>query len=423
MKTKILSGILMAFLASVPQVLTAQWNMVRFDEYNNFNKAFTASPQTAFVGGTNMTGPGSFLLRTNDGGTTWDSINFSTSLATTNLYHMSFTDVNNGFIGGINNNNQILMSTTDNGSTWNTITPDPSSSLPIISISFINQLEGFASNESEIFKTTDGGVTWVANPSPLIVNTIAFTDMFTGFAGGTTGTLASVFKTTDGGQTWSNLIATTNAQSFVNAMKKLDVINSNVIYSSLEYSNKIFKTSNSGLTWDTISISPINTLQDFDFINATDGHALSSMGEIYGTTDGGLTWNFEYAVSGGVYGPSVFLSSLSFSGTTGYVCGTSGLIKKFTDGTTGMTNGNSILEQVTLFPNPTAKGNEISMSGMEGNYTIEIVNSVGQLVVKQDLYAEGSNSVHKIMPILSSGIYSVSLFNGHECEILKLVVY
>ncbi len=407
--------------AFAPSLLMASWNPVRFDQFNYFTTNFTATPQTSFTSGMNQTGTGSFLLRTNDGGTTWDSINFIPSLTSVYVNKIFFTDVNNGFAGGSNNSFQSLLSTTDNGTTWNDITPDPTSTIHTTSISFIDPLQGYMSGLTVLYKTFDGGQTWTNIPITFEIASIHFTDMNNGFVCGTENNAAAVLKTTDGGQTWSNVLSVINPFMFVSAMQKVQIINSNVVYTSIQYSNQIFKTNDGGATWDTITLAQITSIQDYDFIDANEGHLVSTMGEIFRTTDGGTTWTLEYSVAGGVYGPSVYLNSLSFSGTTGYVCGSNGLIKKYTLEITGI-NESQPPTNVSLFPNPVISGDAIIIAGMDGEFTLELINNIGQVVFFQQGSTYGETHQLQLANNIIEGIYFINIRNKNKSVQKKIVV-
>lgn len=421
MKTIQLRNIIILILALAPSSLLAAWNPVRFDEFNYFTSNFTPTPQTSFVSGINPTGTGSFLMRTNDGGLSWDSISFIGSLTSAIINKIYFTDVNNGFAGGSNNNLQSLMSTNDNGTTWIDITPDPTSTAITNSISFIDPLQGYMSGPTVLYKTFDGGLTWTNIPVNFEIASIHFIDMNNGFVCGTENNEAVVYKTSDGGGTWSNELTVSNPFMFVSAIQKVDVINANVAFSSLQYFNNIYRTVDGGNTWDTITISQIYSIQDYDFINANEGHVLSTMGELFRTVDGGLTWTLEYAVAGGAYGPSVFLTSLSFAGSTGYVCGSSGLIKKYTVEITGISD-NDINDVINMYPNPVQRGNQISISGISESCVVEIHNVQGQVLFKQQFVKNDEELLLPVSYNLSAGLYTVNIINNNGIMQKKLIV-
>ena len=70
MKTIKMYLIVFATFLLMPVLLKAQqWRVVRWDSINTFSKVFAATPHTVFV-----VGNWQFVIRTNDGGTIWDSI-------------------------------------------------------------------------------------------------------------------------------------------------------------------------------------------------------------------------------------------------------------------------------------------------------------------------------------------------------------
>jgi Secretion system C-terminal sorting domain len=158
-------------------------------------------------------------------------------------------------------------------------------------------------------------------------------------------------------------------------------------------------------------------IQDFDFVSATEGHVLSNMGEIFGTVDGGLTWTLEYAVAGGAYGPSVFLVSISFSGNTGYVCGSSGLIKKYTEGTTGLQVA-AAYPEVRFFPNPVSGTESYTIAGLSLGDRIEIYNQAGQSVFQKF----NVQTIEKLQLNLSAGVYSVRVISDQHISLQKLMI-
>ncbi len=408
-------------LIGFPEMLAAQWHMVRFDSVSIFNKAFAITDNSVIVGGNNPFSSDGFIVRTNNGGASWDSIPLSTASATFNVVDIFFNSVNEGFIGGLKNGRQVLIKTADNGATWSEITPDSLTIDHIRSISFIDPQNGFTANTSTIYKTVDGGLNWTTLTPGFYIESIKFLDMNTGFASGELNAYGVVMKTTDGGQTWSNLLTAMTPFFFSSSMFKLDVINQNEIFSSLSYGNRMFRTIDGGISWDTIDVPNIYEIQDFDFIDANDGHLLTKMGEIFGTNDGGLNWTFEYAVSGGFYGPNVSLNSISFAGATGYVCASDGLIKKFTKVSSGL-NSEFINENAQIFPNPLVDNKTLFISNVEGEYKLEIFDNVGKIVVNQ----RGIVSKGELIPVsnilLEQGIYTVLISGSKSTLKEKLIV-
>ncbi len=413
MKTKLLRGSVLALLALLPQLLTAQWNQVRYDQYNFYNCIVTKSASAAIATGIDPTGLGSFILRTNNGGSTWDSIAINGSGAVFNLNQLYFTDTDHGFAGGLKGNFQTLLSTVDNGSTWTEITPAAASIDPINIISFVDPDNGYVSDQVNVFKTTDAGASWTVSQPAFSLRDIRFLSMNMGYASGYINQDAVVMKTVDGGLTWNNVLTTMVPGS--SSMEKLDVVNPDIVFSSAEYSNYIYRTTDGGASWDTLFVPQIYFVQDYDFISASEGHVLSTMGEIYGTVDGGITWTLEYSVAGGAYGPSIFLVSVSFEGTTGFVCGSDGLIKKYTNDPTGI---QEIKPVVSVYPNPLASGSILTIHGDLPGYAVEIFNHTGQLIFKQNDLSDRE----LVTPRVPAGLYSIRITTDESSSLHKLVV-
>lgn len=424
MKTKQLFTFL-AVLA-VPAMMTAQWNMVRFDQYNTFTKVAAATTTTAFAIGHEPMQYNCFILRTNDGAQTWDSIWINTASSNYQLTELHFENSTYGFAGGTNNNFQALIKTADNGTTWTDVTPDPSSPDPITAINFVSAQSGFASAGTTLYTTVNGGASWTSTPVPFTVTDLNFTDMLTGTATGTTtsaNTPALIMKTTDGGQTWTSSLSVNDPNLFVSIFTRYDKINLATAFSSLRYSNKLYRTIDGGTTWTMFTCDSVYDIVDFDFTSATSGHVLSSLGQIFSTTDAGATWTLEYSAEWGFYGPSIYLLSIAFIDQVGYVVGTSGLIKKYEPA--GIHDGQTPASNVTLFPNPLSGSQALTIKAAEfsGECDIQIMNANGQLVFRENVTKAGANGMITLSGLnLSPGAYFVTIRSEEKVGKEKLMI-
>ena len=113
------------------------------------------------------------------------------------FYGVSFSDVNNGTATGT----QVLR-TTDGGATWNPQTlPIFVNNLPCVKFTDANT--GTAAGEmGTIFRTVDGGATWTQQTSGVTVELygMSFTSTNLGTIVGDGGT---ILRTIDGGTTWT----------------------------------------------------------------------------------------------------------------------------------------------------------------------------------------------------------------------------
>lgn len=414
MKTKLFKVIIASAIAIIPGIVTAQWSMVRFDEYNYFTKIETITPDAALSFGLLSQTSNSFIMRTNDGGATWDSLDLNVSGNGYMIGSVNFTDIQNGYAGGVRNGTQALVRTNDNGNTWADVSPDASVAYQINGISFIDPQNGFAADQIKVYRTTNGGGTWADFTPGISIKDIGFASMDIGYVCGSANPFASVMKTVDGGQTWTNVLNATLPVFTNSSMQKIDVVNQDAAFVSGQYSNRIFKTLNGGVSWDTLTVSPIYEIMDFDFTSETQGHVVSGMGEIYGTSDGGLTWTFEYSVASGAYGPSVFLTSISFAGTTGYVCGSNGLIKKY-ETTTGLIE-DTPTQNINIYPNPVSIQDVLIIGKHEGTFVVELFDVSGKLV--RQILNENMLDMYFINP----GVYSVKVTTEKYVQQGKVVV-
>jgi|GEM_PF-1964227 photosystem II stability/assembly factor-like uncharacterized protein len=412
-------------LASPP--VAAQWSAVRFDNYNTFTKIESASANDVFAIGTEPMGAENFFLRSVDGGTNWDSIALNTMTDQFQMTEISFPDATNGFIGGRKNNvYQNLQKTTDNGTTWTDITPDPSITEPIYSLFFLNSQEGWATCGRSLYITNNGGAAWSTINLSFIPQDIRFIDSQTGFiAGGDTTTWSAlIMKTTDGGLTW-NTVHTNSDALFLNYNTNINVVDANTVFVNQEWTNKLYFTTDAGSTWDSIICDSAFQITDFHFETADSGHVLADYGKLFYTNDRGATWNLAYTTEWGLYGPSVFLYSLNFNDGVGYVSGTSGLIKRFDMNLSGITSQLEERGGLSVYPSPCYRpgGVTIQSIGMKGECSLWIMNALGEVVYFENIQnIETQEQLRLNISSLATGTYTVVLHNESHKQTTKLIV-
>lgn len=140
-------------------------------------------------------------------------------------------------------------------------------------------------NNGTILKTIDGGTNWTQQNSGTSQDLIKvqFINSNVGFAFGTFGTL---LKTNDGGTNWSS-IDTGGTTNFYYC-NGLSCINENVFYISCALWLK--KTTNGGITFETINAPISQNIENIQFITEQIGY-INNLGNLYKTSDGGLTWS------------------------------------------------------------------------------------------------------------------------------------
>lgn len=143
------------------------------------------------------------LFKTTNKGSNWNKVSLVDSSGT--FYSIQFLNSVQGFACGTGGK---LIKTSDGGNTWNNISSGVTSDLRCVY--FINTLTGWISGASGVLKkTTNGGLSWIVQTSGTTGNlySVIFTDENNGHATGNFG----VIKTANDGLTWTaDIVQTSN---------------------------------------------------------------------------------------------------------------------------------------------------------------------------------------------------------------------
>lgn len=250
----------------------AQWNMIAYSNDSSscgWEDVFFLNKDTGFVVGclwpAPYTHPPAVILRTHNGGLTWDTTLF------------------------INTNvepHQIMSIHCPNDSVCYAV--------------------GF---KGRLYKTTDGGNTWTwsntnmigynGNP-PVTLEDVYFFDKDTGFVCNAAGAGHLIAQTNDGGISWTVYLSCIGAKQFSFPNRKVG------------YTNFGCKTTNGGNTWSEINtpiyidyekktyLQSVSFLTDeYGFVAATGSHGFTwgydvfNFGIIARTKDGGNSWDYK----------------------------------------------------------------------------------------------------------------------------------
>jgi photosystem II stability/assembly factor-like uncharacterized protein len=308
---------------------------------NDLQEVYFSNSQTGWVVGTSsLSGLLAPILKTSDGGLTW---NYQSSQVAQGLWSLYFGDDQTGWAVGYDSDplgrKGVIIKTTDGGTTWSLQTSSITANfVDFFSVHFINDQigwvvghQGGGSPSGLILKTTDGGTTWDSQTSGTTerLQSVHFFDEQTGWVVGAFGT---ILKTTDSGSTWTMLTSGTTQplQSvyFIDAQNGLAVG-----AGSFGRLGLILKTTDGGNTWSPINSGSSNTnisLYALHFADAVIGWAVGDRGLVLKTTDGGANWtNLTSVTLNHLY--SVFF----LDANTGWVGGRNGTLLKTRDaGTT-----------------------------------------------------------------------------------------
>ncbi len=253
-------------------VIRSGWTPVTLSTATTLNSIYFVTPDIGYVCGFN-----GLILKTLDGGTTWQKSTFDSRV---NFFDVYFLDENNGFITG---DNGTIIYTNDGGKNWKVLKAYIKES--IFDICFLSDKRtGFmAGSHGTILKTLNGGTTWypVYTSTRELLYSISFKDDRNGFAVGWNGT---ILQTTNSGRSWKKMEKITN-----NYLRDILFTDENNGFIS-GGSGIVLRTTDGGENWNEVPSNTMSGLYSIHFVDNKDGLILGSRGEILVTNDYGANW-------------------------------------------------------------------------------------------------------------------------------------
>lgn len=234
---------------------------------------------------------------------------------TSDLYCIKFINRYTGWACG----GGVILKTTNSGNNWNLL------SLPVSKQLF--KLHPVDSNViycvgmfETIIKSTNGGTNWqVIRDGPYMSNTYYccyFINHNTGWISG--GGEQKILKTTNGGITFDSIVTVT--YGFIKDIYFRD----SLVGLYCDDNGAVRKTTNGGYNWFSINI-PVGTFsydfRNFSFINNLTGWTITFSGKIFKTTDFGSNWDSTCTIqNSGNELHCIFFSSnnIGYAGGAGY---------------------------------------------------------------------------------------------------------
>lgn len=242
------------------------------------------------------------LLKTSDGGLTWNYFDFPSTFS---LGKVKFFNEQNGLLMGYN----FFKRTTNGGVNWDSIPIN--NILPFINISYVNFSatsmseywflvagNNYNNSTTMFMKTSNGGNNWnlmLSHQDFLNTNSrhfynLDFKDSQTGYA---SGPFNFIYRTIDGGFNWDSL--SVNATMNINSLSILD--QGEILagggasgYSLDPLYNKIIKSNDNGVSWSIKSYNGYYNFFDVHFKDSQNGIAVADTGNIFRTTNSGISW-------------------------------------------------------------------------------------------------------------------------------------
>jgi photosystem II stability/assembly factor-like uncharacterized protein len=274
-----------------PSAYSATWTRQTSGTMAWLHSVYFLDQNRGWVAGSN-----GVLLKTTDGGTTWNKVSTFTRDTLRDVY---FADENHGWLLAerdllkLQTNDEArsyLLKTNDGGITWQRVLVKTSdANVGLVRMAFADNQHGLLVGETGVvFATSDAGAHWLLQVSPTkhLLLGATFTDSTHAWL---VGAGATIVKTSDGGATWLNASLREaneirfNAASFATHNLGWAVGNA----------GQILTTVDGGRAWYAQRSNVDADLLDVKFVDAREGWATGSAGVLLHTTDAGTHWIVE----------------------------------------------------------------------------------------------------------------------------------
>ncbi|MGB1040415.1 MAG: YCF48-related protein [Flavobacteriales bacterium] len=367
-----------------------------------------------------MIGAKGQITRTTNGGNAW-----STTVPFPSFRYSWFSDIhfptkNVGYISGGSwfGLTNILIKTTDGGQTWDSLSSGTGAGNFINKIHFISEDTGFMiADDRQILKTFDGGITRspIGSVSTTRYSDFTFTNNRVGFFASvdrisSTEAVYSILKTTDFAQTFTKVYVDkmTGVGGFNNrAISKIQFIDNNNGF-AVGGNGMFMKTTDGGNTWMRSFLIPYNSLTTVHFVNPTVGY-VNNAGGIYKTINGGSSWNIQQV------NPVATINRITFvNDTLGFALSNTALYKTTNAGNFVSLKENKEEVKVLFYPNPTT-----------GSFTVESKNSDVKYVKVFDINGKeiinSSTRFNFDVSAYSNGLYMLEIVTDKGTVVKKII--
>ena len=358
-----------------------------------------------------------YILKTTNSGVSWETDLWDDTYW---FYDIDFYDSLNGIAVGwcdetFNCSGGIIFKTTNGGEDWDNVYPGGYFDVyGFYSYYYMSKDTGYIGGRDYILKTTNGGDSW--NEYYLgsfgEINDIFFIDSLMGWA---VGYPTIILKTTDGGSTWNTITYETDFRNYRNVL----FLNHNVGFiTGLE--NDLLKSTDGGLTW----FETVYPADDIMFADSINGWLLGSNG-MYRTTNSGISWQFIAEAPTNFHLTEMEAKSNKYF----WVAGANGIILKYTDSTlTTIQESPYLIRDYHLlqnYPNPFNPSTKIKYSiPQQSNVLIKVFDILGneiETLINEEKPA-GTYELTWNAANLPSGVYFYQLRAGGFIQTKKMLL-
>jgi photosystem II stability/assembly factor-like uncharacterized protein len=394
--------------------VNGQWIQLNSDTLHDYNSVYFINPDTGFVCGSVYLGWDGVILRTMNGGISWDTTFLGYSLA-----DISFINDSVGFTGGQDGG---IYKTTDTGNNWNFLGSFGNNN-DFSNIYFLNQDTGIV---HDFYGTIGLFTPGLFPPSSNFFNSTADT-WFPGtgelsrtqnifYAAGGYG---KFLKSIDNGMSWNYFNCDTNFYVFDAKMTDQNHIvivgGTATQTTSLEY-GKSTVSQDGGLTWSTPNQFAPHDIVGVDFYDSLFGYSVgginsvwwynpNAVGSLWQTSDGGYNWtlvdsNYSDLLTDIQVVNDSLAYAVGFDGT---------ILKNVTHYTSLGLNPNDIMQSISIFPNPFNAEITIQLPNSHPNdIEINVFDVTGRMIIQQAIHST-KQIVSLNAETWSDGVYFIQM--------------
>lgn len=362
------------------------------------------------------------LIRSTDGGTTWQPGWVISDNTSTTIYDIYFKNTNEGWAVGMNGG---IRRTLDGGKTWETLNYTSALSTWNMGICFADDQTGFIVGSSGsgvdiIYKSIDAGANWEVMQKDSYREMLLKIDFANPQIGCVVAEDSVIIYTDDGGVSWH--------RANHDLTKKLDVndvqfIDENTAWAVGE-DGMVLCSNDAGKSWVSKNSGTSLDLESLVFINPDSGYIAGEDGYIGMTRDGGNTWTrLDSLVSGDLKD-----IARSESGRL-WIAGMSTTVLANEVATHIKLNDPiSLPTRTTIsqnYPNPFNQNTRFHLDvAVPGRIELKIMNLNGQLVASliDDFLQPGRYAVSWQAGGIASGTYMLSLKTRDHAETRKIIL-
>ncbi len=425
------------------------WTQINLPTTSNLLDIDFPSNEIGYIGAANGE-----LLKSIDGGITWELVNFTLSTPNPNvlgaIYDIEFSDINNGYMlmgaNGPSWNASYLYTTSDGGNTWENFAHD-GNVMEMGSIFSDNNdhlfLGGVGFFESSLILEYDNfnwtqnvGIPTSVSPTSAVVVDMDFNENL-GLAA-TNGEY--ILRSDDYGQTWDTVNTNIDANTMISSVLIIDEFIAYAGYESNGMSFGLLKTEDGGLSWFQDMNSATFFYPKWNCLDQSESTVINHSRPIYagasietGTSTGfngmifessdGFSWTYsEVAESINAIASNDYEEFIDFTGSTN-------LMKKtFAVGNSGYLITNHMIQnlsieesdevEVEIYPNPAIDQITIKLD-KANDWTVKIIDH-SMKEVRVDIESYSSEKIINISS-LASGVYYITLTKEGQ-KIIKTVV-